>query len=141
MAAVAAAADPGYRPGLGGDPWEVAKVYYNQQFTKARVEALHLAMIDADLDSPYHDWLDRWEDRPEDAHRVTTRVPAADWFDVRDRALLAHRTQVDPDGLWFAVPLEVHRSVWPTEDFQLARSLVETTLPEDDLFAGLREAP
>jgi mycothiol S-conjugate amidase len=141
MAAVAAAADPGYRPGLGGDPWDVPKIYYNMQFTKARVEALHLAMIDADLDSPYHDWLDRWEDRPEDAHRVTTRVPAADWFDVRDRALLAHRTQVDPDGLWFAVPLDVHRSVWPTEDFQLARSLVETTLPEDDLFAGLRETP
>jgi len=28
--------------------------------------------------------------------------------------------------------------VWPTEDFQLARSLVDTALPEDDLFAGLR---
>jgi mycothiol S-conjugate amidase len=140
MAAVTAAADPAYRPGLGGEPWQVLKVYYNQQFTKARVEALHLAMIDSDLDSPYHDWLDRWDDRPEDAHRVTTRVPAADWFDVRDKALLAHRTQVDPNGLWFAVPMDVHRSVWPTEDFQLARSLVETSLPEDDLFAGLREA-
>lgn len=141
MAAIAAAADAAYRPDLGGDPWDVPKVYYNQQFTKARVEALHLAMIDADLDSPYHDWLDRWDDRPEDAHRVTTRVLAADWFDVRDRALLAHRTQVDPNGLWFVVPQDVHRSVWPTEDFQLARSLVQTTLPEDDLFAGLREAP
>jgi mycothiol S-conjugate amidase len=140
MAAITAAADAGYRPGLGGEPWQVLKVYYNQQFTKARVEALHLAMIDSDLDSPYHDWLERWEDRPEDAHRVTTRVSAADWFDVRDKALLAHRTQVDPNGLWFAVPMEVHRSVWPTEDFQLARSLVETSLPEDDLFAGLREA-
>lgn len=137
MAAIDAAADPARFPELG-EPWQVLKVYYNQQFSKARVEALHLAMIDADLDSPYHDWLDRWEDRPDDAARITTRVPAAEWFDVRDRALLQHRTQVDPDGLWFAVPLDVHREVWPTEDFQLARSLVETSLPEDDLFAGIR---
>ena len=64
---------------------------------------------------------------------------ASDWFEVRDRALIQHRTQIDPDGLWFAVPLQFQREVWPTEDFQLARSLVETTLPEDDLFAGIRE--
>ena len=29
--------------------------------------------------------------------------------------------------------------MWPTEDFELARSLVETELPEDDLFAGIRD--
>ena len=140
MAAIDAAADPDRFPGLGGEPWQVLKVYYNQQFTRARVEALHLAMIDADLDSPYHDWLTTWEDRPDDAHRITTRIDAADWFEVRDRALLAHRTQIAPDSMWFAVPLETQRRVWPTEDFQLARSLVDTTTPEDDLFAGIREA-
>jgi mycothiol S-conjugate amidase len=35
------------------------------------------------------------------------------------------------------VPLELHQAAWPTEDWQLARSLVETSLPEDDLFAGI----
>ncbi len=139
MAAIDAAADPQRFPGVGGDAWVVQKVYYNQQFTKARVEALHLAMIDADLDSPYHDWLKNWEDRPDDADRITTRIDASDWFEVRDRALIEHRTQIDPDGLWFAVPLQFQREVWPTEDFQLARSLVDTNLPEDDLFAGIRE--
>ncbi len=138
MSAVDAAADPTRFPELG-EPWQVQKVYYNQQFSKARVEALHLAMIDADLDSPYHDWVKRWDDRPEDANRITTRVPAAEWFEVRDRALLQHRTQIDPTGLWFAVPMEFQQRIWPTEDFELARSLVDTTLPEDDLFAGLRE--
>jgi len=28
--------------------------------------------------------------------------------------------------------------VWPTEEFELVDSKVETTLPEDDLFAGIR---
>jgi mycothiol S-conjugate amidase len=57
---------------------------------------------------------------------------------VRDEALRAHATQVDPDGPWFHVPLEIQQEVWPTEDFELARCLVDTTVPEDDLFAGIR---
>ena len=138
MAAVDAAADAAAFPELG-EPWQVSKVYYNQTFSKARVLALHLAMVDAYLDSPYHDWLDRWEDRPDDIDRITTKVPCAEWFDVRDRALLEHRTQIDPGSMWFQVPLEFQREVWPTEDFELARSVVPTSLPEDDLFAGLRE--
>ena len=140
MAAIDGAAGIDIHPGLGGEPWQVAKVYYNQQFTKQRVLALHLAMTDAELESPYHEWLKGWEDRPEDALRVTTRVPAAAWFEVRDRALLAHRTQIDPTGRWFAVPMDLQKSIWPTEDFQLARSMVAVELPEDDLFNGLRGA-
>jgi mycothiol S-conjugate amidase len=39
------------------------------------------------------------------------------------------------------VPLEMQKRIWPTEDFELARSLVDTELPESDLFAGLRKDP
>jgi mycothiol S-conjugate amidase len=70
---------------------------------------------------------------------VTTRVPVDDYFAVRDDALRAHRTQVDPEGMWFAVPLEMQLALWPTEDYHLAISHVPTTLPESDLFAGIRE--
>ena len=31
----------------------------------------------------------------------------------------------------------VHQAVWPTEDWELVRTLVETEIPEDDLFAGI----
>ncbi|MCW2569123.1 MAG: mca2, partial [Mycobacterium sp.] len=58
---------------------------------------------------------------------------------LRDDALRAHATQVDPDGRWFHVPLDVQREIWPTEDYELVRSELETTVPEDDLFAGVRE--
>ncbi len=132
-----AAADPARYPQAGGEPWQPLKLYYNMTFTKGRVEALHAAMLEAGAQSPYAEWLERWEDRPEDAHRLTTRVPAADWFDVRDDALRAHATQIAPDSMWFAVPLEMQRAVWPTDDFQLARSLVGTATPEDCLFTGI----
>jgi mycothiol S-conjugate amidase len=131
-----AAGDPDRYP-QAGEPWQPLKLYYNQGFSRARVVALHEAMLARGLESPYEGWIDRWGDRP--ARRITTRVPCGDYFEVRDRALLAHATQIDPDGPWFSVPLDVQREVWPTEDYELARSLVDTTLPEDDLFAGVSE--
>jgi mycothiol S-conjugate amidase len=36
--------------------------------------------------------------------------------------------------------MEIQQKVWPTEDYELARSVVDTTVPEDDLFAGVRDS-
>ena len=132
-----AAADPERYPDAG-PPWQPLKLYYNQTFSKARTTALHEVMLAEGLESPYGEWLKNWEDREE--RDITTRVPCSDWFEVRDRALIAHATQVDPDGPWFACPRELQARAWPTEDFELARSVIDTTVPEDDLFAGVRES-
>ncbi|MGW4791911.1 mycothiol conjugate amidase Mca [Nonomuraea sp. NPDC004297] len=130
-----AAGDPDRYPGAG-DPWQPLKLYYQMGFTKERFEALHEAMTERDLGSPYADWISRWEDRPA-KWPVTTRVPCGEYFQLRDEALLAHATQVDPDGFWFVCPRELQEEIWPTEDYHLARSLVDTALPEDDLFTGI----
>ena len=137
VAAFEAAGDPNRFP-EAGEPWQPLKLYYNHTFHKDRLVALNEAMIEAGLESPYAEWLANWEDKPEDAERLTTRVPCAEYFGTRDAALIAHATQVDPHGRWFSVPLDLQQRVWPTEDFQLARSHVRTDLPEDDLFAGIR---
>ncbi|ABK53658.1 LmbE family protein [Acidothermus cellulolyticus 11B] len=135
VAAFETAADPECFPDAG-EPWQPLKLYYHRTFHRDRVLALHHAMVARGLPSPYAERLDRWtgDDRP-----VTTRIACAEYFSVRDAALLAHATQVDPNGSWFAVPRDLEAAVWPTEDFELARSLVPTSLPEDDLFAGIRE--
>ncbi len=132
-----AAADPERYPELGG-PWQVSKLYYQGGFTRARLEAIGAAMEERGLENPYAEWLkNRDPDRSRD-DRITTRVECAEYFHVRDAALIAHATQIDPDGFFFSVPREVQAEVWPTEDFELVDSKVETTTPEDDLFAGLR---
>ena len=138
MAAVKEAADVRQHADLG-DPHQVSKIYFNQQFSKTRVMTFHQAMLDAGIESPYAEWVENWKDRDDNFHRVTTRVHAADYFDIRDRALMAHATQIDPNGHWFAVPMEMQRELWPTEDFELAWSAFEVETPEDDLFAGLRD--
>lgn len=102
------------------------------------MQALHDEMERRGLESPYAERLEKWEPNPDWDNRITTRVPCAEYFPVRDRALMAHATQVDPAGPWFAVPLEVHQAAWPTEDYELARTNVRSEIPENDLFAGIR---
>lgn len=138
VAAFEAAGDPDQYPELG-PAWQPLKLYYDIGFSKARFMALHEAVLAAGRESPYADWLKNWEDRPDKGPRITTRVDCAEFFPVRDDALRAHATQIDPDGFFFQVPMEIQQRAWPTEDFQLVKSLVETPMPESDLFAGVRE--
>jgi len=141
MRAFEAAGDPTQFPGTGA-PWQPSKLYYHLTFHKQRLVALHEACLAEGIESPFGDWLANWEDKPEDEARLTTRVPCGEQFETRDAALKAHATQVDPDGRWFHLSTDTQRRVWPTEDYQLARSLVPDVRGddgyEDDLFAGLR---
>jgi mycothiol S-conjugate amidase len=142
VAAFDLAADPDKYPDAG-DPWQPLKLYYDVGFSFERTEALHEAMIKQGLESPFGvEWRERRKQWAEKSRppKITTRVPVADWLERRDAALLAHATQVDPNGWFFAVPLDIQRVAWPTEDYELARSLVDTSYPEDDLFAGVRAA-
>jgi mycothiol S-conjugate amidase len=135
-----AAADPDRYPGCG-EPWQPLKLYYFISFHRARFTALHEEMLRRGLESPYAERLTRLDER-DDSRReweITTRVPCGDYFEIRDQALIAHATQIDPTSSWFSCPLDAQRAAWPTEDYHLARSLVDTEKPEDDLFAGIRE--
>jgi mycothiol S-conjugate amidase len=139
-----AAGDPDRYPGCG-EPWQPLKLYYFAGFHRARLVALDEEMVRRGLESPFAKRLAEWKDRPDRPPlETTTRVSCGEYFEIRDQALLAHATQIDPAGFWFACPIEIQRAVWPTEDYHLARSVVDrsgvdTEIPEDDLFAGIRE--
>lgn len=139
MAAFDAAGDPDLYPEAGA-PWQPLKLYYSQPFSRKRIQLFHDALLERGFDSPYEEWLQKWDPgRPDLLERVTTRISCDEYFEVRDDALRAHATQIDPGSRWFVVPLDVQRELWPTEDYELVRSLIDTTLPEDDLFSGVRE--
>ena len=140
VAAFDAAGDPDQFP-AEGEPWQPLKLYYDVGFSVERTTALHEAMLKLGLESPFEGWAERRKEWLEKSRppKITTRVPVGDWFERRDAALLAHATQVDPNGWFFSIPLDMQREIWPTEDFELARSLVDSAIPEDDLFAGIRD--
>lgn len=130
------AADPDYAPELG-EAWAVPKLYYINGFNRQRLDAVarHLheqGEGNAELDR----WLARYDPRSD--RLLTTRIDVTDYLQVRDDALRAHATQVDPDGFFFAIPHDIERAVWGTDDYELRFSRIGVTLPEDDLFAGLR---
>ena len=146
VVAFEAAADPDRYPGLG-DPWQPLKMYYHLTFHQAKYAALHEEMLRRGIESPYTQIFEEWEERARKRAaagwrnlEITTRVQVGNYLEIRDQALLAHATQIAPDSSWFACPVDVQRAAWPTEDYHLARSLVDTELPEDDLFTGICES-
>jgi mycothiol S-conjugate amidase len=135
-----AAGDPDAYPELG-EPWQPLKMYYSS-WSRARMLAMHEKFLELGLESPYDD---KWFERPSQDHLITTRIEISEHFEVRTQALLAHRTQIDPESkFWFGLPPEEMRTVHPYDDFVLARSLVDVPERaegehETDLFAGIRD--
>ena len=131
-----AAGDPDRYP-EAGEPWQPVKLYYSG-FSFRRIRALHDAYEALGEESPYAERMARW---PTDVQITppTTFVDVGDFHAARRAALLAHRTQIDPESHWMRVPDELMRSTFPWEEYVLARSLVaESEEPETDLFAGVR---
>jgi mycothiol S-conjugate amidase len=128
-----AAADPEAYP-EAGPPWQASKMYYTA-WSRRRILAMHEKFLELGLESPFDE---KWFERPSQDERMTTTVDIAGYAAVRDMALMAHETQVDPTSkFWFGLPPEVSQTVYPVDEYVLARSLVPTTVPEDDLFAGV----
>jgi mycothiol S-conjugate amidase len=136
VAAFEHAADPDAHP-WAGPPWQPVKLYYTM-WSRKRLLAMHEKFLELGLESPFDEsWFER---RPAQDDKVTTSISLEGFEDVRREALLAHRTQVDPNSrFWFGIPPEVQREIHPFDDYILARSLVGAEPPEVDLFAGIRE--
>ena len=133
------AGDPEFAP-EAGEPWTPLKLYYSHGFILQRMKLLQERLYERGEKSPYELMIKRWEEAEGDVFdRVTTQVECGDYFGQRAAALTAHATQIDPAGAFLASPVEDQQDVWPTEEFELARSRVDTQLPETDLFAGIPE--
>lgn len=134
-----AADDPAKYPDAG-PAWQPQKLY-ETGWSRRRVEALGAAHEKLGQENPFARWFER-EDFGDYDDKVTTKVDVGNYLRQRREALLAHRTQVDPNGFWMQLPDEVVREAWPWEEYALVRSLVPVHPAddgyEDDLFAGLR---
>lgn len=120
---------------IDGEPWQVLKLY-TMSWSRARMLATHEKFLELGLESPFSD---DWFSRPSNDHLVTTKVPiTAEQFDRRCDALLAHKTQVDPNSpFWFGLPRAEAVAAYPYEDYELVFSRVESPASESDLFAGI----
>lgn len=139
MGAVAAAADPGYRPDLG-EAWTVAKVYWNclpRSVVQQGIDALKAAGeasffgVDSADDLPF----------TVDDDVVTAAVDGRPFATAKDAAMRAHPTQILVDGPFFALSNNLGMEVLGIEYYRLVQGERGTggAAPhgwEDDLFAG-----
>ena len=133
--AVLAAADPGYCCPPLISPHPVAKLYY-RAFLKAE-------------QGPYEDTFGRLVMPVDGAQRrfaawpewaITTRIDISAHWQRIWRAIECHRSQLPEYQRLKALPNEYHASLWATQTYYRAMSLVNGGREvEDDLFAGLRE--
>ncbi len=140
-----AAGDPKRYPELG-EPWQPLKLYYTGGAMSARrMQALTQIYEALGEENPFAQWQARRRERglPETRpDTVTTLVDVGDFLSVRRASLLAHRTQIDPNGAWMRIPDEAMREAFPWDEYELARSLADVGVAEGemerDLFAGIR---
>ncbi|MBA2273538.1 MAG: mycothiol conjugate amidase Mca [Actinobacteria bacterium] len=121
-----------------GAPWSPSKLYYFSPFSKHRLQILNDAAQAEGIESPFNERLKEWLEEEWDDPEITAQVDVSDYIELRSKALLAHATQIDPDGFWFAIPDELVKKVYPWEDYTLVHSRVETDSSEEDLFARMR---
>lgn len=146
MAAVESAAHPEDNPELGA-PWQVQKVYYNQDLSPTKWLIIHERMLADGIESPFGEMLERYRERADTRRTwLSTRIECREHFDRRDRALLAHATQIDPNGGFFTGAREASNKYWTSEEFELAldrtgRPPLDDTkdFVETDLFAGVTD--
>jgi N-acetyl-1-D-myo-inositol-2-amino-2-deoxy-alpha-D-glucopyranoside deacetylase len=133
------AADPTYAEGRG-EPWTVAKFYYNvmpRSVLKAGIERMIAAGQDVPFTAVEVDELSF----AVDDDLVTTAVDAGAYVDAKYRALRAYPTQVSVEDGFFALSNNIGQSIMSVEHYRLVRGDLGPIGPdgrEDDLFAGLR---
>jgi len=140
MYAAQLAAVPTYRRDLG-EPWEIAKIYWNAMSESRMREGLR-AMRDAG-DTTSFEGMDPDGKLPPfvipDAD-LTAAVQADDHVEQKMDAFRAYPTQVKLDGPFFALSNNVGSRAWGTEFYRIAKGTpgpVGADGLEADLFAGL----
>jgi len=137
--AVHLAAVPSYRHDLG-EPWEVAKIYWVSRAESSWRRGLR-ALRDAG-DTTTFEGLDPDGPLPmatPDAD-LAAEIDASEYADRKKAALLAHRTQIEVDGRFFALSNHLGDEVLGIEAYRIAQGRRGELGPrglETDLFAGL----
>lgn len=146
MRAADLAADPAVRPDLG-EPWRIAKVYWNR--VPRSVAEAAFARLEGDLPGLPFGKSATVEDVPGvvDDERVTTRIDGTSYAAAKAAAMRAHATQIEVAEPYFALSNRLAQPLFTTEYYELVRgerageqSGEQDGGVETDLFAGTEEA-
>ncbi len=139
-----ASGDPELYP-EAGPVWQPQRLCYVTWSVK-RMRAMHEKFLELGLESPMSEerlarLLQAESEEPEGMDRPALArivVDIGGHSSVMREALLAHATQVDPNSpWWFGLPPDIADTLYPYEEYEVARDLTGEPNPTDDLFAGV----
>ncbi|MBA2698233.1 MAG: N-acetyl-1-D-myo-inositol-2-amino-2-deoxy-alpha-D-glucopyranoside deacetylase [Nocardioidaceae bacterium] len=140
MYAAALAAAPSYRHDLG-EPWEIAKIYWNSMSEERMRDGLR--QLRATGDTTTFEGMDPDGTLPPFVtpdELITAEIDGADYVEAKLAAMAAHATQITLDGPFFALSNNIGNQVWSTEFYRIVKGQ-SAAHPEGgretDLFAGL----
>jgi LmbE family N-acetylglucosaminyl deacetylase len=116
--------------------WAPAKLYWT---TWGRERSRKLMKYWAEEGDDPEDDEFRWRSQrgfPDE--EISATIDVSEFVSLKTEALQAHRSQIPDDWLLFKVPEEERFEVYGTETFVRVFSSVNSPLPENDLFTGLR---
>jgi N-acetyl-1-D-myo-inositol-2-amino-2-deoxy-alpha-D-glucopyranoside deacetylase len=139
MRGVELAADPAHG---AGEPWQVAKVYWNAMPESVMRDGIR--RLQEAGDTSFDDWDVDGEMPsfvvPDEV--ITTVVEGMDHVEAKLAAMRAHATQITVDGPFFALSNNLGNQVWGLEHYRLVLGTAGTERDADgretDLFAGTR---
>jgi LmbE family N-acetylglucosaminyl deacetylase len=138
-AAFAAAADPTRYPEqieAGLEPHQAKKLYYTaipRRFFRGLVEKLQ--ELGVEIPERYLQRQDTFG-LPDEA--CTTDIDVQGFWEIKQKAVQCHATQLRPDNFFALLPPEMMRQLQAWECFQLAETFVDSDEGSHDLLAGLR---
>jgi LmbE family N-acetylglucosaminyl deacetylase len=131
-----AAADPDAYP-EHGPAWQIDKFYALAQVDDGRWEELIPEFKAAGLDVS---WLEKRAERA-DRHPgpevATVALDVRPYTEIQRKALLSHRTQINPEGFWARLPEGLRRRAFATAYFVRLRPEPEAGEREADLLDGI----
>lgn len=128
-----------YRPDLG-PAWEVDKLYWTSMSASRFRDGLRALRDSGDTQS--FEGMDPDNLPPfavEDAD-LDAVIDAPEYVRAKLEAMREHATQITPDGIFFAMGMDMAAIAWGTEHYRLVRGTRGPVGPsglEEDLFAGL----
>jgi N-acetyl-1-D-myo-inositol-2-amino-2-deoxy-alpha-D-glucopyranoside deacetylase len=140
MRAAGLAADPGHRPDLG-EPWRIAKVYWNR--VPRSVARAAFAGLGEALDKTPFAKAASIDDVPGvvDDPVVTTEIDGTAFAAAKAAAMRAHATQIEVAEPYFALSNALAQPLFTTEYYELVRGgsggRGRTGTRETDLFQGV----
>jgi len=138
MRAADLAAGPDFRADLG-EPWTIAKIYWNRVPRSVAEEAfIRLKGVLDELPFPAAASVDDLPGVVDDS-MITTEIDGTAHAGAKAAAMRAHATQIEVAEPWFALSNRLAQPLFAVECYELARGGRVGAARETDLFAGVND--